>query len=86
MLLKGQDGTVVASASVLAGDIIHGKPLREGCVKVAIEELIQVGATAWFLPFDDDDAQLYKGGIVEWPKKTMLYKDHISPLRTRSKK
>lgn len=66
------------------GDIIHGHQRHEGCVVVAVEDVVQVGTQLWFdNPFDDS---LCKGVVTEWPKNQVMDVDGLSPLHTRKRK
>ena len=86
VLLKGRNGSFVATAQIMHdhGDIIHGHQLPKGCIVVAAEDIIQVGAQLWFSnPFDDN---LCKGVIAEWPKNQVIDGDGLSALHTRKRK
>ena len=48
VLLRGKDGSVVASGRVLPGETIHGHQLNNSCLIIAVDEVVQVGVQPWF--------------------------------------
>ena len=84
VLLRGKDGSVVASATVMPGEKIHGHQLSEGSLIVAVDEVVQAGAEPWFEePFDEE---LCKGVIVEWPEMSVTRVKDFSPIHTRKRR
>lgn len=83
-LLKDSNGIVVATGNQVEGLDLHGESLREGCVKVMIASVIIPQSKSWFTDKFGEDT-LQKGMFVEWPRKSIMYHDAVSPLATRSR-
>ena len=84
-LLKNKKDVVVATATKLEGDNIHGEPLKEGCCKVAITSVTIAGSKTWY-PDQFGENILERGNIVQWPISHTTCSANVSPLTTRSKR